>query len=51
MWTCTSYFLITFGVVCVGSFETTRGVVALLWVYRGELDNDGELYLWPDRVM
>ena len=51
MLSCTSYFQSAFGIVCAGTFETPRSVVALLRVYRGETDYDGELYLWPDRVM
>lgn len=51
MWTCTSYFQSEFGIVCAGTFDSTRAVVALLRVYRDESDRDGELYLWPDRVM
>lgn len=51
MWTCTSYFKSEFGIVCAGSFGSTRAVVALLRVYRDDSDHAGELYLWPDRVM
>ncbi len=51
MWTCTSYFQSAYGIVCAGSFGSTRAVVALLRVYRDDSNHAGELYLWPDRVM
>ena len=50
MWTCTSYFRSAFGIVCAGSFDSTRAIVALLRVYENATD-DSDLYLWPDRVM
>jgi len=50
MWTCTSYFLASSGIVCAGTFDTQRAIVALLRVY-GDSPRISELFIWPDRVM